>query len=93
MWFQSLPGVGSLVPAKLVALVVNGLLQSNELRSEKVTAAETLRAVDSVGFLDFSDVAAMVLETIDASSDFSTSRYRSGSALEGVLTFPESRAH
>lgn len=93
MWFHSSPGVRALVTAKPVALVINGELQPNELRSNKLTASEMVLTINSVGSRDFTDVAAVVLETNGTLSVASISRHRSGSALEGILTFPEGCAN
>lgn len=93
MWFHPWPGVRSLVTTNPVALVINGELRLNELRSNKSTASEVVLAINGVGSRDFSDRAAVVLETNGALSATSTSRYRSGSALEGILAVPEGCAN
>ncbi|MBG6217098.1 uncharacterized membrane protein YcaP (DUF421 family) [Arthrobacter sp. CAN_A6] len=83
------PGGRSFVTAKPVALVCDGELQHDQLRRNRLSASEVRQAVRSTGSGDLSDVAAVVLETNGTLSVIPTSKYGSGSALEGVFNRPE----
>lgn len=85
-WISSRwPRVRSLVTAKPVALVREGELQHDELRRNRLSASEVRQAVRSSGYGDLSEVAVVVLETNGIMSVIPTTKYGSGSALEGVV--------
>ncbi len=83
------PRARSFVTANPVALVSDGELQHEQLRRNRLTASEVRQAVRSTGCGDLSDVAVVILETNGTMSVIPTSRYGSGSALEGVFNRPD----
>ncbi|WP_104168542.1 YetF domain-containing protein [Arthrobacter sp. SX1312] len=82
------PKARGVVTAKPVALVVDGELQRDELRRNRLTESEVFQAVRGTGSGDLSSVAAVVLETNGKLSVISGSTRGSGSALEGVSGYP-----
>jgi uncharacterized membrane protein YcaP (DUF421 family) len=62
-------------------LVVDGVVDPQTLKLERVTHEEILCAVRCAGFGDLADVAAVVLETNGSLSVVSRERVGSGSAL------------
>lgn len=83
-----LPGARSAITARPTALVVNGRLQPEELRRNRLTKSEVLQAVRGSGSGDVSNVAAVVLETNGKLSVIPKSSLGSGSALKGVAGYP-----
>ncbi len=78
------PRVRSVVTAKPVALVIDGHLQTNQLRRNRLTESEVLQAIRSTGTGAISDIAAVVLETNGNLSVIPHSALGNGSALSGV---------
>lgn len=78
------PGARSVITAKPVALVLDGQLQEDELRRNRLTESEVLQAVRGSGSGDLSSVAAVVLETNGKLSVIPSSTLGNGSALKGV---------
>lgn len=83
------PGARNTVTAKPTALVVNGRLQHDELRRNRLTESEVLQAVRSTGAGDLSSVAAVVLETNGKFSVIPTSKLGNGSAMNGIIGYPD----
>lgn len=78
------PGARGAITAKPVALVVDGGLQEDELRRNRLTESEVLQAVRGSGSGDLSSVAAVVLETNGKLSVIPQGKLGNGSALKGI---------
>lgn len=82
------PGARNTITASPTALAVNGQLQHDELRRNRLTESEVLQAVRSTGTGDLSLVAAVVLETNGKLSVIPTSKLGSGTAMNGITGYP-----
>ncbi|MHA7282025.1 DUF421 domain-containing protein [Arthrobacter sp. TMS2-4] len=82
------PGARGVVTAEPVALVVDGQLQEEELRRNRLTESEVFQAVRGTGSGDLSSVAAVVLETNGKISVIPAGKLGSGSALAGIRGYP-----
>ncbi|WP_104116218.1 DUF421 domain-containing protein [Arthrobacter sp. B1805] len=82
------PGARNTVTAKPTALVINGQLQHDGLRRNRLTESEVLQAVRSTGTGDLSSVAAVVLETNGKLSVIPMKTLGSGSAMHGISGYP-----
>ncbi|WP_104182126.1 YetF domain-containing protein [Arthrobacter sp. B0490] len=82
------PGARNTITAKPAALVVDGRLQHEELRRNRLTESEVLQAVRSTGTGDLSSVAAVVLETNGKLSVVPTKTLGGGSAMSGIVGYP-----
>ncbi|WP_434992052.1 DUF421 domain-containing protein [Arthrobacter sp. Ld5] len=83
------PAARTAVTARPVALLVDGELQKDELRRNRLTESEVLQAVRGTGSGDVSSVAAVVLETNGKLSVIPAGKLGSASALKGVLSYPD----
>jgi uncharacterized membrane protein YcaP (DUF421 family) len=84
------PRARNAITAKPTALVVEGRLQHDQLRRNRLTESEVLQAVRSTGTGDLSSVAAVVLETNGTLSVIPTKALGSGSAMNGIVGYPRS---
>ncbi|MHA7279857.1 DUF421 domain-containing protein [Arthrobacter sp. MDT2-2] len=82
------PRARNTITASPTALVVDGQLQHDELRRNRLTESEVLQAVRSTGTGDLSLVAAVVLETNGKLSVIPTSKLGSGTAMNGITGYP-----
>jgi len=88
-WLSSRrPGVRGVLTATPAVLVIDGLLQHDELRRNRLTESEVLQAVRSTGSGDLSSVAAVVLETNGKLSVIPSGKLGSGSAMSGINGYP-----
>lgn len=83
------PRARDVVAAQPVALVLDGELQEDELRRNRLTESEVLQAVRGSGSGDLSSVAVVVLETNGKLSVIPSSKLGNGSALEGLAAGPK----
>lgn len=79
------PGFREAITSRPVLLFSNGEVLEPALKRNRLTESELLQAVRMQGNGDFSDVAAIVLETNGKVSIISQQKYGDGSALENVL--------
>lgn len=86
-----LPGARSLITSRPMVLLISGQWQHAQLRRNRLSESEVLQAIRSTGSGDLSDIAAVVLETNGTLSVIPMSRVGDGSALQGVLNWPEQR--
>ena len=70
-------------------LLSDGSIDSDALRSARLTRAEIHQAVRAAGVGDLGDVAAVVLETNGKLSVVTDGQYGAGTALEDVLGDPD----
>lgn len=89
--YAHLPGARSVITARAVVLLNSREWQHAQLRRNRLSESEVLQAVRSTGAGDLSDVAAVVLETNGTLSVIPVSRVGDGSALQGILNWPEQR--
>jgi len=75
-----------------VVLVVDGRVQEDELRRNRLTESEVLQAVRGSGSGDVSSIAAVVLETNGKLSVVPSSKLGVGSAMSGIAGYPASSA-
>lgn len=78
------PRSREIITSRPVLLFRDGQVQEVALRRNRLTRSELLQAVRMEGNGDFSDVAAIVLETNGKVSIISKQKYGDGSALEDV---------
>ncbi len=81
------PGARKAITASPTALLVDGQLQREALKSNRLTESEVLQAVRNTGSGDLSDVAAVVLETNGKLSVIPRSKLGNASALKGIDGF------
>ncbi|WP_029068592.1 DUF421 domain-containing protein [Jonesia quinghaiensis] len=82
-----LPGARNAITAWPTALVVDGRLQTDELRRNRLTESEVLQAIRGAGAGDTTNVAAVVLETNGKISVIQKGSLGNGSSLAGVAGF------
>lgn len=86
-----LPRARSVITARPVVLLISGEWQHAQLRRHRMSESEVRQAVRSTGSGDLSDIAAAVLETNGTLSVIPVSSIGDGSALQGILNWPEQR--
>jgi uncharacterized membrane protein YcaP (DUF421 family) len=82
------PAARGAVTARPTALVIDGELQHEQLRRNRLTESEVLQAVRSTGSGDLSAMAAVVLETNGTLSVIPGGKLGSGSAMTGIAGYP-----
>lgn len=78
------PGTRGVITSQPVALLLEGELNGDELRRNRLTESEVLQAVRSTGSGDLSQIAAVVLETNGSLSVIPGDKFGDGSAIKGV---------
>ncbi|WP_298255131.1 DUF421 domain-containing protein [uncultured Arthrobacter sp.] len=86
------PAARNTITARPTALVVDGRLQHEELRRNRLTESEVFQAVRVSGTGDLSTVGAVVLETNGTLSVIPHSSLGTGAALSGVVGYPSPHA-
>ncbi len=86
------PAARKTITARPTALVVDGKLQREELRRNRLTESEVFQAVRVSGAGDLSTVGAVVLETNGKLSVIPNNSLGSGAALRGVIGYPSPRS-
>ncbi|WP_323959594.1 DUF421 domain-containing protein [Arthrobacter sp. JZ12] len=87
------PGARGVITSQPVALLLEGELNGDELRRNRITESEVLQAVRSTGSGDLSQIAAVVLETNVSLSVIPGDKFGNGSAIKGVRgTFQSSQS-
>lgn len=85
------PAARNTITARPTALVVDGRLQHEELRRNRLTESEVFQAVRVSGTGDLSAIGAIVLETNGTLSVIPNSSLGTGAALSGVVGYPSPR--
>lgn len=75
------PGSRKVITSRPAALLRNGVLDSEALRTNRLTEAEIRQAVRESGYGDLSHIAAVVLETNGKLSVIPVQQFGDGSAL------------
>ncbi len=84
-WISThLPWARSIFTSRPAVLLQGGELQQDAMRRNRLSEAEVRQAVRTQGIGDFSEVAAVVLETNGSLSVIPRSQYGNGSAMEEV---------